>query len=154
MKKLTFFCGVLFLPFLTHAQTNGQNEKTSLTRLDSVVVQAFRAGEKTPVAHSELTLKEMKRASPVQSLPMMLSLMPSVVSSTEGGNGLGYSSLRVRGSDGSRINVTLNGIALNDAESQEVFGLIFPLSHQFCRMSSFREGWVHQQTARQLSGPA
>ncbi|MDD3033885.1 MAG: TonB-dependent receptor [Bacteroidales bacterium] len=126
MKKLTFFCGVLFLPFLTHAQTNGQNEKTSLTKLDSVVVQASRAGEKTPVAHSELTMKEMRSASPVQSLPMMLSLMPSVVSSTEGGNGLGYSSLRVRGSDGSRINVTLNGIALNDAESQEVFWVNIP----------------------------
>jgi len=126
MKKLTFFCGALFLPFLTLAQTTGQNEKTTTTKLDSVIVQSFSAGKNTPVAHSELSLKEMRQASPVQSLPMALSLMPSVVSSTEGGNGLGYSSLRVRGSDGSRINVTLNGVALNDAESQEVFWVNIP----------------------------
>jgi iron complex outermembrane receptor protein len=57
---------------------------------------------------------------------MALSLMPSVVSLTEGGNGLGASSIRVRGTEGSRINVTLNGVALNDAESQEVFWVNIP----------------------------
>jgi len=140
MKKLTFFCGVLFMPFLTLAQTTGQNEKTTITKLDSIVVQAYRAGSKTPVAHSELSVNQIRQASPVQSLPMVLSLMPSVVSLTEGGNGLGYSSIRVRGTEGSRINVTLNGVALNDAESQEVFWVNIPSLTSFLQDVQLQRG--------------
>jgi len=62
----------------------------------------------------------------MSSLPMTLSLQPSVISVNEGGTGLGYSKLTVRGSKGSQINVTLNGITLNDAESQEVFWVNIP----------------------------
>ena len=126
MKKLTLFCGVLLLPFLSLAQDYEQKVKTTNSKLDSVVVEAFRAGKNTPVSYSMMGFKELKQVSPVQSLPMALSLMPSVVSSTEGGNGLGYSTIRIRGSEGSRINVTVNGIALNDAESQEVFWVNIP----------------------------
>jgi iron complex outermembrane receptor protein len=71
---------------------------------------------------------------------MALSLTPSVVTSTEGGNGLGYSSLRVRGSDGSRINVTVNGIALNDAESQEVFWVNIPSFTEFLQDVQIQRG--------------
>ena len=126
MKRLTLFCGVFFLPLLTLAQSSGQKEKTEFFKLDSIVVEAYRAGKNTPVSRSEMGFREIKQISPTSSLPMALSLMPSVVTSTEGGNGLGYSSMRVRGSDGSRINVTLNGIAMNDAESQEVFWVNIP----------------------------
>ena len=126
MKGLTLFCGVFLLPILTLAQNNGQKEKTEIFKLDSIVVEAYRAGKNTPVSRSEMGLREIKMISPTSSLPMALSLMPSVVTSTEGGNGMGYSSMRVRGSDGSRINVTVNGIAMNDAESQEVFWVNIP----------------------------
>ena len=125
MKKLLLFCGVLFLPFLTHAQSQEQNEKEFI-RLDSIVVEASRAGTNTPVSHSRIGRAELELLSPVNSVPMLLSLTPSVVYSTEGGNGLGYSSMRIRGSDGSRINVTLNGVALNDGESQEIFWVNIP----------------------------
>lgn len=114
------------MPFLSLAQNTGQKEKTTISKLDSVVVEAWRAGKNTPVSYSRMESKEIRQVSPVQSLPMVLSLLPSVVTSTEGGNGLGYSSLRIRGSEGSRINVTVNGIALNDAESQEVFWVNIP----------------------------
>ncbi|MFA5850648.1 MAG: TonB-dependent receptor plug domain-containing protein [Bacteroidales bacterium] len=126
MKKLTLFCGVFLLPFLSLAQNTGQKEKTTISKLDSVVVEAWRAGKNTPVSYSRMESKEIRQVSPSQSLPMVLSLMPSVVTSTEGGNGLGYTSMRIRGSEGSRINVTVNGIALNDAESQEVFWVNIP----------------------------
>ena len=116
MKRLTLFCGVFLLPVLSFAQT----------KLDSVIVESYRAGKNTPVSHTTLNYKDIKRESPVNSVPMVISLLPSVVSSTEGGNGLGYSTMRIRGSEGSRINVTLNGIALNDAESQEVFWVNIP----------------------------
>ena len=70
--------------------------------------------------------EELRRANPLNSLPMNLGLQPSVISVNEGGTGLGYSKMTVRGSKGSQINVTLNGITLNDAESQEVFWVNIP----------------------------
>lgn len=140
MKRLALLCGVLFSPFIALAQQEGQKEKTVFNKLDSIVVEAWRAGKNTPVSHSELTPLEIKRLSPVQSIPMALSLMPSVVSTTEGGNGLGYSSMRVRGSDGSRTNVTVNGIAINDAESQEVFWVNIPAFSAFVQDIQLQRG--------------
>lgn len=132
MKQFTLFCGVFsiffFIPFTSlHSQT----EKSTINKLDSVVVEAYRAGKNTPVTHSAINLNELKQSSPVHSVPMILSMMPSVVSSTEGGNGLGYSSLRIRGSEATRINVTLNGVALNDGESQQVFWVNIPAFQSF-----------------------
>lgn len=85
---------------------------------------------------------------------MVIALLPSVVSSTEGGNGLGYSTMRIRGSEGSRINVTLNGIALNDAESQEVFWVNIPSFTSFYMIFRFREGLEHLLTGPEHSGQA
>ena len=95
-------------------------------RLDSVVVSSSRAGQNTPVTYTMVGKDELRRGNPINSLPMNLALQPSVVSVNEGGTGLGYSKMTVRGSKGSQINVTLNGITLNDAESQEVFWVNIP----------------------------
>lgn len=140
MKRLALFCGVFFLPTISLALQNGQKEKLITNKLDSIVVEAWRAGKNTPVSHSELTPSEVRRISPIQSIPMALSLMPSVVTTTEGGTGLGYSSMRVRGSDGSRTNVTVNGIALNDAESQEVFWVNIPAFSTFIQDIQLQRG--------------
>ena len=138
MKKL-LFCGVLFLPFLSYAQNKEQNEKGAI-KLDSVVVEAYRAGKNTPVSYTKIGREELLSISPSNSIPMLLSLTPSVVSSTEGGNGLGYSSMRIRGSEGSRINVTLNGIVLNEAESQEVFWVNIPSFSSFLQDVQVQRG--------------
>ena len=138
MKKL-LFCGVLFLPFLSYAQNREQNEKGAI-KLDSVVVEAYRAGKNTPVSYTKIGREELQSTAPSNSIPMLLSLTPSVVSSTEGGNGLGYTSMRIRGSEGSRINVTLNGIALNDAESQEVFWVNIPSFSSFLQDVQVQRG--------------
>ena len=95
-------------------------------RLDSVVVSSSRAGRNTPVTFTMVGKDELRRSNPLNSLPMNLALQPSVVSVNEGGTGLGYSKMTVRGAKGSQINVTLNGITLNDAESQEVFWVNIP----------------------------
>ena len=95
-------------------------------RIDSVVVAASRAGRLTPVANSFVGKMELERVQPASSLPMALSSLPSVVSTQEGGTGLGYTSIRIRGIGGYQTNVTLNGITLNDAESQEVFWVNIP----------------------------
>ena len=126
MKKLFFSCGAAFLYLLISQNCFAQTVVSEQNKLDSVVVEAFRAGKNTPVTYSSVGLKELRSSSPVHSVPMVLSSVPSVVSTTEGGNGLGYSSLRIRGSDATRINVTLNGIALNDGESQQVFWVNIP----------------------------
>lgn len=95
-------------------------------RLDSVVVSASRAGKTTPVTYTMVGKEELRKYNPVNSLPMSLSLQPSVVAVNEGGTGIGYSKMTIRGSKGSQVNVTLNGITLNDAESQEVFWVNIP----------------------------
>ena len=95
-------------------------------RLDSVVISASRAGDKTPVTHTDVGKEALRASNPSFSLPMALELLPSVVTYNEGGTGLGNSAMTIRGSKGSQINVTLNGITLNDAESQEVFWVNIP----------------------------
>lgn len=104
----------------------GTEPEGTVERLDSAVVSTSRAGKSTPVTYSMVSREELRGASPLNSLPMNLAMQPSVVSVNEGGTGLGYSKMTVRGVKGSQINVTLNGITLNDAESQEVFWVNIP----------------------------
>ncbi len=103
-----------------------QDTKELHDRLDSVVVSVSRAGKQTPVTFTSVGKEELTGSSPMNSLPMALNLLPSVVTYNEGGTGLGNSAMTIRGSKGSQINVTLNGITLNDAESQEVFWVNIP----------------------------
>lgn len=117
MKKLLFI-GIILVGSNLYSQ--------EIIKLDSIVVLSNRAGKNTPLSFSNVSNKELQTSSSLASVPLALDFLPSVVTSTEGGTGLGYSSIRVRGSDASRINVTLNGIALNDAESQEVFWVNIP----------------------------
>ena len=120
MKKYLCLAALCVLPLCA----NAQEEKTE--RLDSVVVSASRAGKQTPVTFSTVSKDQLGAANPMASLPMALNLLPSVVTYNEGGTGLGNSAMTIRGSKGSQINVTLNGITLNDAESQEVFWVNIP----------------------------
>ncbi len=109
-------------------------------RLDSIIVSVSRASLKTPVANTNIGKKELSEAPSSYSLPMMLNMMPSVVSTTEGGLALGYSNLRVRGSDASRTNVTLNGVAINDGESQEVIWANIPALQSFLESVQLQRG--------------
>ena len=104
----------------------GTEPEGIVDKLDSAVVSTSRAGDSTPVTYTMVTKDELRRSNPLNSLPMTLALQPSVVSVNEGGTGLGYSKMTIRGVKGSQINVTLNGITLNDAESQEVFWVNVP----------------------------
>ena len=119
MKKI-LIAAALIMPLFSVAQNAPQFHSVNQT-IDSTLITATRATARTPVSYSEMGAEQIVSKSPLNSLPMTLSLMPSVVSTNEGGTGLGYSKFRVRGSDPTRTNVTINGIALNDAESQEVF---------------------------------
>lgn len=93
---------------------------------DAVIVKATRANENTATAYSNLKKDDIEKYNTGQDLPYMLNQTPSVVVSSDAGTGIGYTGIRVRGSDPSRVNVTVNGIPLNNAESQGSFFVNMP----------------------------
>lgn len=95
-------------------------------KLDEVLVQAVRAGSKTPVTFSNVSKEELAPRNLGQDIPALLNYLPSVVTTSDAGNGIGYSGIRVRGADATRVNVTINGIPYNDAESQGTFWVNMP----------------------------
>ncbi|AUC21809.1 TonB-dependent receptor [Polaribacter sejongensis] len=91
------------------------------TVLEEVLVSAVRVNADVPVTFSNLSKKEIATRNLGQDIPILLNYMPSVVSSSDAGAGVGYTYMSVRGSNGERINVTVNGIPYNDAESHGSF---------------------------------
>lgn len=89
--------------------------------LDEVLVSAVRANSDIPVTYSNLSKKEIAKRNLGQDIPVLLNYLPSVISSSDAGAGVGYTYLNVRGSNSERINVTINGIPYNDAESHGTF---------------------------------
>lgn len=109
-------------------------------QLDSVVVSAGRAYNSTPVAHTTVLAGELAKAAPASSLPMTLKMQPSVVVTNEGGTGVGNSAIKVRGVPGNQTIVTLNGITLNDAETQEVFWVNIPALSRYVGSLQLQRG--------------
>lgn len=94
--------------------------------IDEVIVKGIRASERTPIAMQTLTAKSIQKTDSGKDIPYQLSLTPSVVANSETGTGIGYTGLRIRGTDPSRINITVNGIPINDSESHGVFWVNMP----------------------------
>jgi iron complex outermembrane receptor protein len=89
-------------------------------------VRAVRAGENTPFTRTNLTKKEISILNLGADIPFLLQSTPSVVALSDAGNGIGYTGIRIRGTDATRINITLNGVPFNDAESQGTFFVNLP----------------------------
>jgi len=116
---------LLTLPFIGFAQQ--PTDTISMQKvLNEVNVNALRATKKIPVAFTNISKSEIEKGNLGQDLPYMISLTPSVVTTSDAGAGIGYTGFRVRGSDPTRINVTVNGIPLNDSESQGVWWVNMP----------------------------
>lgn len=94
--------------------------------LGEVVVNATRAGDKTPTTFTNVDAETIQKQNLGQDLPFLLNWTPSVVTTSDAGAGIGYTGIRIRGSDPTRINVTINGIPINDSESQGVFWVNMP----------------------------
>ncbi len=103
-----------------HLHANALNE------LDEVVVNATRASANTPIAFTNIQSSDIQENNQGQDIPYILKLQPSVTISSDAGTGVGYTSMRIRGTDMTRINVTLNGIPLNDPESHGVWWVDLP----------------------------
>lgn len=98
----------------------------AVTMTDEVLIRATRASDSNPTTFSTIQKAEIQKQNFGQDLPFVLNWSPSVVATSDAGAGVGYTGLRIRGSDATRINVTINGIPLNDSESQNVFWVNTP----------------------------
>ncbi len=121
---------LLSIGFLAALYADGQQKenpkKDSFLFLEPVELKSIRAGENTPFTKTNLSKKEIEKANLGQDLPFILNQTASVIVNSDAGNGVGYTGIRIRGTDASRINITLNGIPFNDAESQGTFFVDLP----------------------------
>ena len=118
-------CTLLFLATsLMYAQEASILKDT--IELDEVLVKATRVKEDAPFTQSYVTKEEIEARNLGQDLPILLNFLPNVVTTSDAGNGIGYTGIRVRGSDATRVNVTINGIPLNDSESHGTFWVNLP----------------------------
>ncbi|MFN4299249.1 MAG: TonB-dependent receptor [Thermaurantimonas sp.] len=112
---------------ITWSDSEVQLLMTPLTEyLSAVDVSAYRALSTTPVAQTRIEKAELSTLNDGRDIPVVLENVPGVVSYSDAGAGIGYTGLRIRGSDPTRINVTINGVTINDAESQGVFWVNMP----------------------------
>ncbi|MDD4513956.1 TonB-dependent receptor plug domain-containing protein [Massilibacteroides sp.] len=128
MKSIFFIAALLGSATFANAETDPVDSLivSQNVSLDEVVVSATKVNKATPVAYSDLSKQELKQRNDGQGIPYLISLSPSVIMTSDAGNGVGYSGFRVRGTDASRINITLNGVPVNEAESHTVFWVNMP----------------------------
>lgn len=103
-----------------------QVDTLQVYNLEEIEVLSTRATSTTPMAFTTLTKEEIKKQNLGQDLPYLLNMTPSAITTSDAGAGIGYTSMRIRGTDATRINVTANGIPMNDAESHTVFWVNMP----------------------------
>ena len=126
MKRITLL-GCLLTAFATLcAQHKEKNDSLQSFGLQEVEVLSTRATETTPIAYTNIDEKRIKMYNAGVDLPYIVSMTPGAITTSDAGTGIGYTTLRVRGTDGTRINVTANGIPVNDAESHTVFWVNLP----------------------------
>ncbi len=123
MKKVFIFWTALAVSQLLSAQ---KQDTLKTIQIQEVQIIANRVSDKTPLAYSNIDKEDIERQNFVQDIPFLLTLTPSVVATSDAGTGIGYTGFRIRGTDANRINITTNGIPLNDSESQGVFWVNMP----------------------------
>ena len=126
MKKILLLVAATATACSAWAQQSVSLDSLDYAEMDEVQVIATRATNTTPVAFTNVTKEQIKKINFGKDLPEVLSMTPSVVTTSDAGAGIGYTTMRIRGTDGSRINVTVNGIPINDAESHNVFWVNMP----------------------------
>ena len=128
MKKTVFICicALGLNPLIAQQEQAKDSLTASPISLEEVSVTGLRASEDQPVPFSEVTKEDLASRNLGQDLPILLNFLPAVVTTSDAGAGIGYTGIRVRGSDATRVNVTINGIPYNDAESQGTFWVNLP----------------------------
>lgn len=122
MKNNVLFLALFVLSWCAFAQQNQvENDSTKTQKLDEVLVKAVRVDADSPITHSNVSKEELAKRNLGQDIPILLNYLPSVVTTSDAGAGIGFTGIRVRGTDATRVNVTINGIPYNDPESQGTF---------------------------------
>lgn len=117
---------LLFSSLLVKAQDTTEHHVGDTLMLDNIEITSTRAADKAPFTKTNLSKEQIEQMNLGQDLPFILNQTPSVVVNSDAGNGVGYTGIHIRGTDASRINVTLNGIPYNDAESQGTYFVDLP----------------------------
>ena len=119
-----------FLAIILSNQSLAQSitvlDTTPTIELEEVKIAGIRVDESQPFAFTNIDKEELSSRNLGQDLPIMLNYLPGVVTTSDAGNGIGYTGIKVRGSDPSRVNITINGIPYNDSESQGVYWVNLP----------------------------
>lgn len=126
MKKNVVAVAILLATSVAVSAQTRAKDSLRVIDLQEVQVVSTRATAKTPVAFTTLTKEQIKKQNYGQDIPYLLSMTPSAITTSDAGAGIGYTTLRVRGTDGTRINITANGIPMNDAESHTLFWVNMP----------------------------
>ena len=127
MKKYYFFVLISANIYSQNIQNNQLLDSIAdIVNLDEVTVNSLRAKNNSPVPFVNISKKDLENTNLAQDLPTLLKNTPSVLTTSDSGSGIGYSSIRVRGSDQSRVNVTINGVPYNDSESMSVYWVNLP----------------------------
>nr|MCR5003764.1 TonB-dependent receptor plug domain-containing protein [Bacteroidales bacterium] len=126
MKRFFLLSALLMPGIAAVAQTSSSAAKSQdgdslFYELQGIEVVATRVGKDVPVAHADLSAAQIARSNYACDIPSILALTPSVVSTTETGIGIGGTSLRLRGTDATRLNVTINGVGMNDPDSHSMY---------------------------------
>ena len=115
---------ILTVLFLCYFRLNAQEvtqDSTKVQKLDEVFITAIRVNADSPITHSNIDKEELNQRNLGQDIPILMNYLPNVVTTSDAGAGVGYTGIRVRGSDASRVNVTINGVPYNDSESHGTF---------------------------------
>src|SRR6478609_8852383 len=126
MKRIAIIIIAAIVGNAVFGQTKDSTKRDSFLLLEPVEIKAIRAGENSPFTKTNLTKKDIEKVNLGQDLPFILNQTPSVVINSDAGNGVGYTGIRIRGTDATRINMTINGIPYNDAESQGIYFVDLP----------------------------
>lgn len=126
MKKELLAVGSAALAAWAGMAANAQPDSDTTVVLRQIEVVANRATDKTPVAFTNITKAQLESYNDGRDIPYLLRMTPSVITTSDAGAGMGYTSMRVRGTDGSRINITANGIPINNSESHNVYWVNMP----------------------------
>lgn len=120
MKHLSIVV-IAFLGFYVTAQNTQQSDTTKTEKLEEVLVKAVRVNAKSPITHTNFSKEEIAKRNLGQDIPILLNFLPSVVTTSDAGAGVGYTGIRIRGISSQSTNVTINGIPYTDAESLGTF---------------------------------
>ena len=120
VKNTTLFLAFVTITFNGFAQKIIQ-DSTKVETLDEVLIKSIRVSENSPITHSNVSKVELEKRNLGQDIPILLNYLPSVVTTSDAGAGVGYTGIRVRGVSAQSTNITINGIPYNDSESLGTF---------------------------------